>query len=229
MSFQEDRDFMMDSSLDHLVWLDNIQTTFTDEGNGRGHIPKANVWDITDDEPGFPPDPRSSIKKDELLKLDRRETTRCIEEFYQSIQIAAQKTPWELRNEPTSVRGVLTDLLEENGFLRIWGWPCFWSMALPWRAHVDLEAIVATLAAIRYRVDHEQYPDSLEQLVEAGYLDRVPQDCYANGPLTYKRTGENVLLYSCGADFDDDSGMPSKWGEGKEGGDQVFGPASDKD
>jgi len=32
------------------------------------------------------------------------------------------------------------------------------------------------------------------------------------------------LLYSLGADFDDDGGKPSKWGEGEKGGDQVFWP-----
>jgi hypothetical protein len=46
--------------------------------------------------------------------------------------------------------------------------------------------------------------------------------------LAYKQIGDDFILYSFGADFDDDGGTPSKWGEGEKGGDQVFWPVSRK-
>jgi membrane protease YdiL (CAAX protease family) len=225
-SFAEDGNFTMDFSLERLVWLDNVQMTFTHEGNGRGHIPKWAAWDSpngSDDSS----DPRSVVTKEELFKLDRRETIDRIEEFYRHIQIAARQTPWQLRNEPNSIEGALVDLLQKDAFLRTWGFACFRSMKSPWQAHVDLEALIATTGAIRYQRDLGEWPESLEQLVEAGYLEHVPLDCYSNGPLIYKRTADGFLLYSLGADFDDDGGTPSKWGEGRLGGDQVFGPVRD--
>jgi hypothetical protein len=216
----------MDFSLEHLVWLDGIQMMFTNERGGRGHIPEATPWEDLA-RPDHPPYPSSNIRKEDLLRLNRRDTTRHIEEFFLNIQKAAKNTPWQLSNEPNSVQGVLIEIVEQDAFVRIFGSGCLRSMELPWRAHVDLESLVVALAAIRHKADHGQYPDSLEQLVETGYLKRVPQDPYANGPLVYRRVGDNFLLYSCGADFDDDGGTPSKWGEGEQGGDQVFWPVSD--
>jgi hypothetical protein len=42
--------------------------------------------------------------------------------------------------------------------------------------------------------------------------------------LIYRCIGDDFTLYSLGADFKDDGGTPSKWGEGEQGGDQVFWP-----
>jgi hypothetical protein len=43
----------------------------------------------------------------------------------------------------------------------------------------------------------------------------------------YKSTEKSFILYSLGADYDDDGGTPSKWGEDEKGGDQVFWPVED--
>jgi len=77
-------------------------------------------------------------------------------------------------------------------------------------------------------MDHAQYPNSLAQLVKAGHVEHVPQDGYSNGLLIYRWIDDNFLLYSCGADVDDDGGVPTKWGEGKGGGDQGFWPVQDR-
>ena len=39
---------------------------------------------------------------------------------------------------------------------------------MPWRARAELDALVTTIAVIRYEAEHDEYPDSLAQLVEAG-------------------------------------------------------------
>jgi len=217
----------MDFTIEHLVWLDLIQMVFTQEAEGRGHIPPRAF-----SQPKSLQSLLGEVQPEEeraLLRLDRRETTQRVEDFFRHIHVAARQTPWQLHSEPDSPRDALADLLREDAFIELLGSPCFRVMDLPWRERTSLDALVAALGIIRYRADHEQYPDSLEQLVEAGYLNRVPQDCYSNGPLIYRRTDDNFLLYSCGADFDDDGGAPSKWGEGEAGGDQVFWPVQEKD
>ena len=226
-SFAEDPNFTMDFAIERLVSLDSIQTAFTDEGNGRGHIPELTDWD-DHEEIGLRADRKSFVTKKELLTLDRRWTVDCIEEFFDEAQKAAKKTPWQFRHRLDTNRLLLISLLRRNAFLRIWGQSCFQSLELPWRTHTSIEALVALLATLRYEEDLGQWPESLQQLVEAGYLERVPLDCYSDGPLIYKRTTDGFLLYSVGSDFDDDGGTPSKWGEGKEGGDQVFWPVRDQ-
>ena len=77
---------------------------------------------------------------------------------------------------------------------------------------------------LRYSAEHNKYPDSLTRLVETGLLRSVPRDPYSDGSLIYKYGAGGFLLYSRGRDFDDDEGVPTQWGQGPEGGDQVFWP-----
>ena len=216
----------MDFTLEHLVWLDGIQMSFTDEGNGQGHIPEPVVdgWMHPSKALRSLTDPISSEKKKALLKLERRQTTECVHQLFSCIQMGARKTPWQFCNEPNSIKGNLNDLLQKNAFIDMVASSSARVMELARRARAELDALVTTLAAIRYQRDQGQYPESLNRLVETGYLESVPWDPNSNGPLIYRRTEGNFILYSCGRDFDDDGGMRSKWGEGENGGDQVFWP-----
>jgi len=216
----------LDFTIERLVWEDGIQRGFTDEGDGRGRIPHVAMaqWE------GLPSplrmlfDPMTPDQSPDFFGLDRQQTTRCAQTFLDHIGIAAARTPWEFRNEPNGVKRILDDVLQENVYVRLWGNACLGVAQRPWQEKADLEALVATIAAIRYEKDRGEYPESLAQLVEAGLLRRVPRDPYSDGPLIYKR-GEGVFqLYSRGVDFDDDGGVPSHWGDGPDGGDQVFWP-----
>ena len=134
------------------------------------------------------------------------------------------KTPWDFHHEPNGVKDVLDDLIQENAYVGLLGTACLGVIEQPWRARTELDALVTTIAVLRYEAEHNEYPDSLARLVEAGLLRRVPRDPYSDGPLIYKYGEGGFLLYSRGRDFDDDGGVPSQWGQGPEGGDQVFWP-----
>lgn len=217
---------VLDFALERLVWLDGIQRMFTDEGNGQGRIPRVAItqWNGLPEPLRLLIDPMTSGQNPDLFALDRRRTTDCAEAFFRHIQIAAAKTPWEFRNEPNGVRDVLDGLIRQNAFVGLLGTVCRGIMDLPWHARTDLDALVTTIAVIRYEIEQDEYPDSLTQLVEARFLRRVPQDPYSTGPLIYRRMEGGFRLYSCGLDFDDDGGTPSQWGQGEQGGDQVFWP-----
>ena len=65
---------------------------------------------------------------------------------------------------------------------------------------------IAALAVERFRLNHGEYPASLEQLVPT-LLSSVPTDFMDGQPLHYRRTGdERFLLYSVGLDCLDDGG-----------------------
>ena len=224
--FQESDSGTMDFSLERLVWLDAIQRMFTDDGDGLGHVPRAVVlgWNVLPKSVRPLVRPMTLQQNEAFLDLRRRETTECAEEFLKHVQVAASQTPWQVSNGPNNVRAVLDDLMRTNAFVELLGRACLRAVELPWRTRTELDALVATIAALRHKADHGVYPASLDQLIEAGYLKHVPQDPYANGPLAYKRVNNDFVLYSHGLDFDDDGGTPSKWGTGPEGGDQVFWP-----
>jgi len=84
--------------------------------------------------------------------------------------------------------------------------------------------LITTLAILRYRADTGRLPASLDEVVSAGYLDAMPMDPFGDGPLVYRRRDGDFVLYSRAFDLDDDGGVPSDWGKGDAGGDNVFWP-----
>ncbi|MDD5459475.1 MAG: hypothetical protein PHF37_08805 [Phycisphaerae bacterium] len=94
---------------------------------------------------------------------------------------------------------------------------------LNWRLKSDCQAVLAVIGIKRYEKAEGQLPDNLEQVVSAGFLEKLPQDYYCAGPLKYKKTGTDFLLYSCGSDGDDDSGKTGEKMYAEEG-DWVFWP-----
>jgi hypothetical protein len=61
---------------------------------------------------------------------------------------------------------------------------------------------VAALAVERYRMEHGAWPDSLEDVDAV-----IPADPYSGQSLLYKRLNDGVVLYTVGANGEDDGGM----------------------
>jgi hypothetical protein len=125
------------------------------------------------------------------------------------------KTPMQLRNETKTVQNPLIETAG-SAIPRI--------IELEYRIRTDEQALITTLAILRYNAASDSYPRELSQLVSAGHIKESPIDPFSNKPLVYKQTREGFTLYSFGEDYDDDGGKYSKWGSGDEGGDQVFWP-----
>jgi hypothetical protein len=101
---------------------------------------------------------------------------------------------------------------------------------LPYRGRVSHQAALTILALKRWRLEKNEYPLSLDELVVAGFLKELPTDPFGEGPLTYRRTDDDFILYSFGYNFADDDGevaierdRPVRWGT-REAGDTVFWP-----
>jgi hypothetical protein len=70
------------------------------------------------------------------------------------------------------------------------------------------EALIAC-ALERYRLAHENYPNSLDALVPQ-YLDKLPTDIITGQPLKYRlKSDGQFVLYSVGWNQKDDGGVPS--------------------
>ena len=99
---------------------------------------------------------------------------------------------------------------------------------MAWRLRARRSAVVTILALKRWQLAKGEYPESLDELVAEKYLAALPQDPYSDAELKYERRGDDFVLYSLGADFDDDGGQDNQWGEGEGGGDRVFWPVESK-
>jgi len=113
---------------------------------------------------------------------------------------------------------------KDNPLIEILGSAIANVIELESRIRADEQALITTIAILRYNANSDGYPGALSQLVSAGYIKELPIDPFSNNPFVYKRTIQGFTLYSFGEDYDDDGGLHSKWGTGDEGGDQVFWP-----
>ncbi|MHC4586931.1 MAG: redoxin domain-containing protein [Planctomycetota bacterium] len=130
----------------------------------------------------------------------------------------AAMTPWKINTDKANLTSTKNPLIEilSPAITR--------SIEIEYSSRAEIQALITTIAILRYNSDKNGYPATLSGLISAGYLKELPKDPYSNKPLVYKRTQEGFTLYSFGADFDDDGGLHSKRGLGEEGGDQVFWP-----
>jgi competence protein ComGC len=68
------------------------------------------------------------------------------------------------------------------------------------RVHSNLACAVAALAAERFRLQKNRWPKSLAELVQAGYLKKIPIDLFDGKPLRFRRTKDGLVIYSIGPD-----------------------------
>jgi len=210
-----------------LYTYDTIQRVFADDGSGDGRLIPAKYLDFFS---------VSELRLRSYLGAiwislnnpGKRQTMELTERLYELLDELGQKTPWQLHQEGISYEEQVQKLTGDNRFIsfltRYIGSiyeNCQWDNAQD-------QTLIATVAILRYKADKGQVPENLEHLVASGYLKELPIDPYSDGPLTYKRIGDDFTLYSFGADFDDDGGVHSTWGWYREGGDQVFWPVSRK-
>jgi ABC-type transport system involved in multi-copper enzyme maturation permease subunit len=69
----------------------------------------------------------------------------------------------------------------------------------------ELRCAVAALAAERYRRRHGAWPERLDQLTP-DLLEKVPADPFTGRPLILRRLDDGLVIYSVGADGQDDGG-----------------------
>ena len=99
----------------------------------------------------------------------------------------------------------------------------------PYRNKANSQALITVIALKRYKQTNGEYPEKLEQLVEAGFIKEVPMDPFSNKTLVYKKIWDDFILYSISLDFKDDGGISGTDKKGKprlwaDDGDAVFWP-----
>ncbi len=196
---------------------DLIQRKFTDDGKGGGRPIREGT--------GFAGrSPAEIIFNILTFNLpDKEEVVAHVDQIYEYYQ-ECFKTPnfkqvkqrfnQAIENSPMLIKILMPDY--ERIFEHLW------------RLKTNNGALVTTIALLRYEKERGRHPESLEELLQAGFVHKMPFDFYRNGPLTYKKTEGDFVLYSFGPDFDDDGGVSGtnrgksrKWADN---GDTVFWP-----
>jgi hypothetical protein len=206
-----------------VFWYDQIQRTFTDDGQGGGRmLVRGMPYAVTDD------------WKENLWRFvsfnhpDRKDAVTKIVKYFMKADELFSLTPWDLQNQGIDANE-WTEALQVSFILKILGPAHYRVGQITWGMRTGREALLTVLAVKRYEKEKGRYPASLDELVEADYLKKLPMDPYSDGPLIYRRTDEGFLLYSFGTNLADDGGelglssrgTPRMW---MDNGDWVFWP-----
>jgi hypothetical protein len=204
-----------------VFWRDRIQRTFTDDGQGGGRALPQGMPYAAGDWLG------------NLLGIlvfdypDRRDAEDMVEQYFEQMQCALLRTP---HDSDTPGDQEMPALPPTSNTLLAVVEPAHRRVGqLVWRMKTGELGTLTTVAVLRYVTERNECPETLDQLVQAGYLDGLPEDPFGAGPLSYRRTADGFLLYSWGENLTDDGGVqglgqdgnPRMWSDN---GDWVFWP-----
>ncbi len=166
---------------------------------------------------------------------DKAQTRATIDRAYDVWANWLRKTPAQLRDEGIHINDEMERTVKGNLLLEIMVPALGRVHELSYMTKVRFDAALAIVSLLRYEAEKGRYPENLDELVAAGYLERLPLDPWSAAPLTYRRTGEDFLLYGWGENFTDDGGRPGtdrhgdlkRWWAGN--GDWVFWPVAQGD
>jgi hypothetical protein len=180
-----------------------------------------------------------------LLHAGRNKTMKKYNAIFEQMKKIQNMSPYEQkqtgysmdidRPEVFNLKLHLRSFTKQSKYLlvNIYALPMDSITELIYKRKTECEATITILALKRYRLEKGVYPESLQELLDAGIIKQIPMDPYSDKSLIYKKTGNDFTLYSLGEDFEDNNGTPlfsgerlKKWGDShsKTGGDAVFWP-----
>ncbi len=232
---------MLNLKGEKYMFLDTIQHLFTNSGPGGGHLIPRHISEFRDllgDDFLFGEhDPFKGIGyiAAGMLHARRDETIQKADRIYDKLTEILKMTPYQRKKADIDEDEILLSIPQYRHFLLRYFTPAVGRISkMSFQVKTLHEAVILVLALKRYQLEHDQYPDSLQVLLEDGYIDHIPDDPFSDGPIVYRKTEDDFILYSVGQDFEDNSGAPGKDRSGKpiiwgETGDAVFWPVEDRD
>jgi len=229
---------LMNLEGERLVFMDVVQRSFTDGGPGGGHLIPG-MWDQYTEYTVLDSDDRDKqifmpfLTAASMVHARRDATIAKANEIYDLQSKITKITPYERHVSNIKAVDEYESLQSYRFFLiQILMPATARASELAYRGKMHHEATLTILALLRWRLENNQYPASLDELVTAGFLDELPMDPWSDKPLVYKKTEDDFTLYSVGPNFTDDAGevaikhdRPQKWGA-REAGDVVFWPVA---
>ncbi|MHC4322786.1 MAG: DUF1700 domain-containing protein [Planctomycetota bacterium] len=229
---------LMNMEGERLTFMDIVQRSFTDGGPGGGHLIPGSWNHLTN---LSAPDPDGRDKRlfmplftaASMVHARRDATVAKANELYDLQNEHTRMTPYQKHISKTkSADEIMYESLPNYRFFLI-------QILMPasarvseiaYRSKMGHDATLAIAATLRWQLQKDQYPATLDELVAAGFLDELPMDPYSDKPLVYKKTDGDFILYSVGPNFEDDDGevaifrgRPRRWGT-SDAGDIILWP-----
>ena len=197
---------------ERYLLLDLEQHIYTDNGHGNGRVRLEALANVFGEEPSFDTSPFLAAPFSAVMP-NRKTFHAQGEELYDAADRDLEKPMWERDHGEMTA---LLDRIQSTPWKQIrWS---FLTMLIPGVEHalstagiaaMDRDAIRTTIAQFRYKVVEGHWPTDLSVLVPR-YLEALPIDRFDGRPIRYKLDEQGMpVLYSVGADLDDDQGAPA--------------------
>lgn len=196
------------TTLENEIVEDCLQRLYTDDGSGSGR----SIFNIDSAMGRRPTYDRFTGPITSFFEPSRAELRSTWQRYCNAVAVDQRTPAWQL-SELSSMKAL--DSIPDRGLyrtIRVLINREDRTRSMLAMLEIDQGGILAAIALERWRLAHQRYPDSLEQLVPS-LLAAVPVDACTGNPLVYRVTDGKPLLYSVGNDANDDLGKvddPSK-------------------
>jgi len=223
--------FVISLKLEKMMLYDAIQRCFTTDRIGHGHLYLPRIEQLrqfvsqqVDSLEHF-----TTILHALFTHPNKYQSREMADRYYAFFEKMARKTPAQIHTEGIDIEQQAMEIIKGNLLLEIFAPALGRINEISHRNKTEVQATLTTLAILRYKQTIGAYPNSLEELLTAGYIKEIPIDSYSDKPLVYKKKGDDFILYSVGPNCVDDGGQSGKDGKGKpklwvDNGDAVFWP-----
>ena len=213
-----------DMSVEKDCALDLLQRTYSDDGSGDGRMTAVGLevrhayltnFGGTRQHDGMlwfaNPMVRSIAGPATLVTApSRREVQSGLDEVFQEIEKAAQRTMWQSFESDFDLEELLMEK-DESGFL-LGMTSAFDNLILGREVRIARQdAVLLALAIHRFKRSEREWPQELGQLT-GGWIDRTPIDRINGKPLHFTIKDDALVVYSIGHDGVDDRGVKSDAG-----------------
>jgi len=209
---------MVDIASERAMFMDIVQKSYTDDGQGDGRITAAGLelWEQISNTQVLSTEPeqgwdfqlvakRTLAPTSILFMATRKQLTDKAEEMFSRMDAL-------LKAEESSTAANKID--QELDELSIGYTPIkllFPAIAAARQAtvrvKVNADSVLTALAVIRYEREHGRLPETLDPLV-GPYLKSLPVDPFDGKTLRYLRKDDGFIIYSVGVNGVDDGGQP---------------------
>lgn len=214
---------------ERIFTLDVIQHCFTNGGPGGGHLAAKSLFgvgliDYPDIEELF------MMTGGSLIHAGRTKTVEKVNVIFDRFDEIGAMSPYEQKVRDVSFNDMLEQLPEYRYRIIYIMMPALGKVNhIRYRNEAMYEAMLVVFAIKRWELEKGVLPVDLDELVEAGLLDKLPDDPFSDGSLVYRPDGEDFTLYSVSRDFTDGGGVAGTDKRGRyrlweENGDAVFWP-----
>ena len=220
----------LDLIAEKLFLYDILQRTYVYKPDGSGRLSWKGIKEMS----GFD---ISSMGEWYTLKYflagpRQKEIKSNIDSYYEQLTTAFKMSPWQLNQEQSNWFEKFERLQRDDLFMFVWGMDHRKIFYDYHDTQAQLQALLATIAVLRFHHDKGHLPNELDELVKEGYLRQLPKDPYSGKSIIYSVHGEEFKIYSIGNNCKDNGGkgcfLPS-WMTGSSTGsaDLVFWPPTE--